>query len=82
MPKSHVSTRFSATHRGHGREVHAGIDAAAGWAAMHHALQVAEEPDEDGNDVYNIFESFKPEHNRHRPFESKDGSVVAAGEDS
>ena len=46
---------------------------------MHHALQVAEEADEDGNDVYNIFESFKPEHNRHRPFESKDGSVVAAG---
>ena len=46
---------------------------------MHHALQVAEEADEDGNDVYNIFESFKPEHNRHRPFESKDGSVVAVG---
>ena len=25
-------------------------------------------------------ESFKPEHNRHRPFESEDGSVVAVQE--
>ena len=64
----------------------------AGWAletqradshtdrVTHHALQVADEPDEDGNDVYNIFELFKPEHNRHRPFESEDGSVVAVQE--
>jgi len=64
----------------------------AGWAletqradshkdrVMHHALQVADEPVEDGNEVYNIFESFKPGHNRHRPFEREDGSVVAAWE--
>ena len=43
----------------------------AGWAletqradshtdrVTHHALQVADELDEDGNEVYNIFESFK-----------------------
>ena len=44
----------------------------------HHALQVAEESDEDGNEVDNIFESLKPEDNRHRPFEGKDRDVVAA----
>ena len=78
-------------HRVIGVKWHKENEVNAGWVletqradshtdrVMHHALQVAEEADEDGNDVYNIFESFKPEHNRHRPFESKDGSVVAAG---
>ena len=79
-------------HRVIGVKWHKEKEVNAGWAletqradshtdrVTHHALQVADEPDEDGNDVYNIFELFKPDHNRHRPFESEDGSVVAVQE--
>ena len=77
-------------HRVIGVNWHKEKEANAGWAletqradshtncVTHHALQVAEESDEDSNEVDNIFESFKPEDNRHRPFEGKDRDVVAA----